>query len=460
VTSNEKNPAFLSILDQAGLQNLGVDAARIVPDGKILATMLPIEEIAAGTLASVGLAVSKVWEMRGGRRQSASVMTRAAGLAMDSTSYLRVDGENIKDKDRITGFYRAQDGWVFLHGNFPHLRAGLLDLFGASDKEALGRSCTTWAAADVEAQATQRGLCTVVMRSREQWQAHPQARAIATLPLIEIRKIGEAPPMPMTGGDRPLSGIRVLDLTRVISGPMAGRTLAEHGATVMLVTAPHLPSIKPLVIDTGFGKLSSSIDLRNENDSALLRNLAGSADIFIDSYRPGALAGRGFGPQDLAALRPGIISVGISAYSRSGPWSGFRGYDSLVQAAVGLAQINAAGEPRRQPCQPLDYLTGYLAAFGAMTALIRRATEGGSWRVELSLARTAQWLWEMSDTIGSSSEAPRSNPSLEEIADLTTETASAFGLLRHLKPALALSETPGRWWRAPVPLGTDAARWP
>jgi crotonobetainyl-CoA:carnitine CoA-transferase CaiB-like acyl-CoA transferase len=388
------------------------------------------------------------------------VTTRAAGLAMDSAAYLRVNGGNIKDKDRMTGFYRARDGWVYLHGNFPHLRDGLFQMFRASDKASLAKACAEWAAADVEAQATQRGLCAAMLRSREEWQRHPQARAIASLPLIEIRKIGEAPPLPLPDGDRPLSGIRVLDLTRVIAGPMAGRALAEHGATVMLVTGPHLPSVPPLVIDTGFGKLSASIDLREEGGAALLRELVGAADIFIDSYRPGSLAGRGFGPEDLAALRPGIVSVGISAYSRSGPWSAFRGYDSLVQAPVGLALTDDAGTPRRQPCQPLDYLTGYLAAFGAMVALVRRATEGGSWRVELSLARTAQWLWEMSDAIGPSRQAPSSNPSLEQIGDLTAETQSAFGTLRHLKPALSLSETPGRWWRPPVPLGTDDARWP
>ena len=182
-------------------------------------------------------------------------------------------------------------------------------------------------------------------------------------------------------------------MTRVLAGPVCGRLLAGFGADVMRIAGPHLPSVETLVIDTGLGKLSAHLDLRQAADRDRLSALAGEADVFVEAYRPGAIAGHGFTPEALAAVRPGIVCVDLCAFSHAGPWHASRGFDSLVQSASGIAHEGGDGDaPKHLPAQALDHVTGYLAAFGAMIALARRAREGGSWLVRLSLAQTGHWV--------------------------------------------------------------------
>jgi crotonobetainyl-CoA:carnitine CoA-transferase CaiB-like acyl-CoA transferase len=228
----------------------------------------------------------------------------------------------------------------------------------------------------------------------------------------------------------------------------------------MRVASPKLPAVESLVINTGLGKQSCFIDLTEAGDAETLRSLIGQADVFLDGYRPGALEGRGFGASHLARLRPGIISVSLDAWSTSGPWRDRRGYDSLVQAATGLALADSKDKPKRLPCQPLDYLTGYFAAIGAMAALLRRSREGGSWRVVVSLARTAEWMWEMADTLGRKTHIPPASLPDSEAGAYKQVIDSSFGQLSVLKPALAMSQTPPGWSSPPVPLGSHKAVWP
>lgn len=453
--------ALQSILDSAGWQDAPVDALQLTPSSNVLPTALPIGPLAGATLGATGLAAAVLWQTRSGKLQQVGVDLRAATLAMTSATYLRVNGQAVKSWDPITGYYPVRDGrWVYLHGNFAHLRDGLLKLFGvANDPVALRKALQTWSAEDVEAAAGERGLCGVAVRTRAEWETHPQALATATLPLIEISRIGEAPPRPLQGSKRPLSGIRVLDLSRVIAGPMTARTLAEHGATVMQVGAAHLPSIESLVIDTGFGKHSCAVNLDLAAGVKRLHSLVDDADVFLNAYRPGTLERRGFSPAALAQRRPGIIYVTITAFSRAGPWAQRRGYDTLVAAASGLTW-SGDDDPARLPCQPLDYLTGYLGAFGAMRALQRRAQEGGSWHVRLSLERTSAWIREMTDTLGREPSMAEVVPPAAAIDDLYAESSSPFGTLRHLKPVVQMSDTPARWEQGPVPLGSDPAVWP
>lgn len=454
--------ALSNILDVVRWKDAPSDTLEIAGGPHVLASPMPVADLASAAIGAVGLAVAELWRLRTGRQQTIGLDFTAAGLAMASGQYLLLDGRKARDWDPITGYYPTKDGrWLYLHANFPHLRDGLLEILGVpADPDTVETTLTKWTADDFEAAAVARGLCAVKMRSRQEWHREPHSAAIDSLPLIEITRIGDAPPQPFGEGARPLSGIRVLDLTRVIAGPMAGRTLAEHGATVMRIAGPHLPFIDALVMDTGFGKLSAHIDLRDKAGQAQLTTLTRDADVFVNAYRPGSIAARGFGPEALARLRPGIVSASLSAFSRAGPWSMRRGYDSVVQAAVGLSPFDRSGKPCKPPFQALDYITGYLTAFGIMMALKRRAEVGGSWHVELSLARTAHWLQRMVDVLGLLPEAPEANPALDAIAPYVAETQSSFGLLRHLTPALILSETPGRFWRPPVPLGSDPAVWP
>ncbi|MBN3814745.1 CoA transferase, partial [Paraburkholderia sp. Ac-20347] len=306
---------------------------------------------------------------------------------------------------------------------------------------------------------------------------HEQARAVAGLPLFEIERIGDADldarDALRTVGARPLDGLRVLDLTRIIAGPVAGRTLAHHGADVLLINGPHLPNIAPLVIDNGRGKRSATLDLRDEAGRAQLHALVRDADVFVQGYRPGALAAHGFSPEALARERPGIVCVSICAYSHRGPWRERRGFDSLVQSASGIvwsesvaaslsssssssSQQAAFASPRPLPCQALDHATGYLAAFAAMTALARRAKEGGSWHVRVSLAQTGRWLQTMG-TLDDGQHAPE--VSAADVADCMEEMDTPFGRVRAVAPAERLERTPAFYARPCVPIGTDAPRW-
>jgi crotonobetainyl-CoA:carnitine CoA-transferase CaiB-like acyl-CoA transferase len=296
----------------------------------------------------------------------------------------------------VSGFYQGKDGaWIQLHCNFPLHAAGVLKILeGANERTAVAAAVSTWDIAELEAVCSDAGMAVGMVRSNEEWAKHPQSTAVDGLPLIEIERIGDSPAESFEDGERPLSGIRALDLTRVIAGPMCGRTLAEHGTNVMRVSAAHLPSIETLVMDTGAGKLSTCIDLRNNAGRKTLRTLTRDADIFVEGLRPGGLSAAGFSPEDVAAIRPGAIYVTINAYGREGPWRKKRGYDSLVQSCTGLVHEETGDRefPRHLPAQVLDYVTGYLAAFGAMTALARRAEDGGSYHVRLSLCQTARWL--------------------------------------------------------------------
>ncbi|MFC4535888.1 CoA transferase [Sphaerisporangium dianthi] len=253
------------------------------------------------------------------------------------------------------------------------------------------------------------------------------------------------------GGGRPLEGVRVLDLTRVIAGPVATRTLAAYGAEVLRVGAAHLPEVPGLVISTALGKRSCEIDLRTPEGAAAFRELVASADVVVQSYRPGALARLGFGPRELAAMRAdamgarrGLVCVDISAYGSRGPWAGRRGFDSLVQMACGIAHEQGEGaRPVPLPAQVLDHATGWLAALGAIAGLLRSEREGGSWHVELSLARTALWLDGLGRVDGMAAPEPR-------VGDLLEEMESSFGKLTYVRAPGAVADV-RPFWSAPPP---------
>jgi hypothetical protein len=330
----------------------------------------------------------------------------------------------------------------------------------AHDRAAVQKALDGWKAEAFEAVAAEAGLVVTATCSFAEWDAHPQGKALAAMPIFSIEKIGDAPPHPLPAGDRPLSGVRVLDLTRVIAGPVCGRTLAAHGADVMLVTAAHLPQMGPLVIDSGRGKFSTFIDLRDAAGRATLGGLLRAADIFVQGYRPDAIAHTGFSPEQAAQLRPGIVYVSLCAYGHAGPWANRRGFDSLVQNANGMnhAEAEAAGstQPKPLPCQALDHGAGYLMAFGAMTALARRVTEGGSWHVRVSLAQTGHWI----RSLGRIDGLGLPDPGFDDVGDRLYETESGFGKLTAVRHSGVLSETPARWERPSVPVGTHASMWP
>jgi crotonobetainyl-CoA:carnitine CoA-transferase CaiB-like acyl-CoA transferase len=447
----------------AGYDDAALGEVEFTGAEPVLPSSFAVGTAAQATIGAAALAAGELWRLRTARRQRVSVDMRAAAIEFRSERYLRVNGK-VPDEyhDDIAGLYRCGDGrWVRLHTNLPHHCSGLLALLGCEhDREAVERTLDRWKAEKLEDAAAEAGLVVTACRSFAEWDVHPQGQAVAKLPLFTIQQIGDAAARPLATAERPLSGIKVLDLTRIIAGPVCGRTLAAHGADVLLVTAAHFPSMLPLVMDTGRGKLSTSLDLREPSAREALRALVRDADVFVQGYRPGAIAALGFGPEEVAKLRPGIIYVSLCAYGHEGPWAKRRGFDSLVQTASGLndaeAQAFGSSEPKALPAQELDHATGYLLAFTAMSALARRAWQGGSWHVRCSLAQTGYWLRRLGRIDGMKCRDPRT----ADVRDLLEETPSGFGQLTGVRHAATMSETPPRWTRPSVPLGTHRPAWP
>ena len=374
--------ALEQILDAAKVE-AGNDV-EIRGSDPVFKTRYRVGTAGAAALAALGLAAARLWQARGGRAQKIEVDVAAAAASLRSAAYLRVNGEARREMwAPLSGFYPVSDGWIRFHCNFPVHRDAAYAVLGVAQERKAGEAASAgWSGEALEDAIHAAGGCAGYVRGGAEWARHPQARAVAAQPLIEIERIGDAPPEPLPDAPRPLSGVRVLDLTRVLAGPTCARSLAEHGADVLKITAAHLADLGAVELDTGIGKLSARLDLRQEDDARTLRALAAEADVFSQSYRPGALAARGFSPEALAALRPGIVCVSLSAWSTSGPWRERRGFDSIVQSVSGMARASAAddGKPRLLPVSAIDYVSGYLMAFGAMLALERRAREGGSWQ--------------------------------------------------------------------------------
>ena len=218
-----------------------------------------------------------------------------------------------------------------------------------TDRDAVAAALRGWEAIRFEDAAAEAGLCVTAMRSFAEWDAHPQGVAVRAEPVIALERIGEAPPEGFGEAARPLAGLRVVDMTRVIAGPVCGRTMAVHGADVLLITAPHLHN--PNLLDTSRGKRAAQLDLRDSGDAERLRAVLRQADVFLQGYRPGSLAARGFGPETAAALRPGIVCVSLAAFGHTGPWRGRRGFDSLNQTAIGLNDAEAAAFGHSRPAE-------------------------------------------------------------------------------------------------------------
>src|ERR1700722_917597 len=320
----------------AGGEPSALKAVTLTGEEPQLPSSFRVAAAAQASIAAAGLAAAKIWKLRSGQSQDVAVDMRHAVVECRSERYLRVDDTQPPPAwDAIAGVYKTRDRrFVRLHTNFPHHRDAVCKVLGCKpEREDVQAALMQWDAEAFETAAYGSGGVVAMMRSHDEWSALPQASALAAFPLIEIEKIGEAAPKPWPGGDRPLGGLRVLDLSRVIAGPGAGRTLAVHGADVLLISGPDLPAIPWLTIDTGRGKLTSFIELKSEQGKSVLRDLLAQADIFSQGYRPQALAALGFSPQDAARISPGIVYVSLSAYGHAGPWAERRGRDSLVQTA-------------------------------------------------------------------------------------------------------------------------------
>ena len=448
----------------AGGEPAALQAVTLTGEEPQLPSSFRVAAAAQTSIAAAGLAAAHVWELRSGQDQKVAVDMRHAVVECRSERYLRVEDQQPPPAwDAIAGVYKTRgQRFVRLHTNFPHHRDAVCRVLNCkAERDEVQAALMQWDAEAFETAAYQAGGVVAMKRSYDEWSQTPQAKALAALPILTIEKIGDAAPKPWPAGSRPLAGLRVLDLSRVIAGPVAGRTLAAHGADVLLVSGADLPAIPWLTIDTGRGKLSTFIDLKQEEGRNQLKDLLAEADIFSQGYRPQALAQLGFSPEEAARINPGIIFVSLSAYGHVGPWAERRGFDSLVQTSTGFnhAEGAAAGidGPKELPAQILDHATGYLMAFGAMMAKARQSREGGSWHVRVSLAQTGRWIWNLGRVVdGLKTEDLKG----EAIRPFVEQVPSGFGSLQAIRHTAQLSRTPAFWSRPAMPLGTHGPQWP
>ncbi len=364
-----------------------------------LASRFDVVGLAGDSVALAALAVHEAVVSRGLARALPPVRISGDRLctSLRSDRCLRIDGAPARPWAPLSGFFRTGDGWVRTHGNYPHHASRLRALLGLTEQASPDQTHEAFrrrSAQGLEDDAAACGAIAVPVRTPDEWHAHPQAQAVARGPLVDVRPLEKAPVRRWGPAARPLDGIRVLDLTRVIAGPVAGRDLAFAGADVLRIDSPRLPELPWQHLDTGQGKRSTLLDLTDTRDRAVFEDLLSSADVVLSGYRPGSLAALGLSPEALSARRPGLVVGQVSAWGPTGPWRSRRGFDSIVQAATGIAVVESddGATPGALPAQALDHSAGHLLAAGVVHALVARQETGRGASVSVSLARVAHEL--------------------------------------------------------------------
>ncbi len=444
----------------AGVELAPDTTLTIEGDDPVLASPFHLGGGAATVLGLVGQEANRIWMERGGSNQSLSVNIRHAAASLHSYMVLECEGAaplTPRAGSNVTAIWECGDGrFIHLHGSFTHGPGILAELGLGADATAaqIAVACKGRGAFELEDALAEKGLCSAVCRTNAEWLAHPQGQVLAAKPVVEVTKVGEAPPMPWTAGERPLSGVRVLDLTRVLAGPTCARTLAEHGADVLHIASPNLPTIERFEMDTGHGKRQAYIDLNEPAQAETLRELVRNADVFSQGFQHHSLERRGFGVEQLAALRPGIVYVSENAFGHDGPWQERPGWEQLAQSTTGIAVTQGVERPTLAPAAMNDYTTGYFAALGAMIALRRRAVEGGSWSVRVSLSQTSMWYYRLGADLD-----PAAATGLGDFSSFMEERATPYGYMKHLRPALRMSQTDPHWSLPTTPPGSGQAAW-
>lgn len=419
-----------------------------------LVSAFAVSDLAAGSVGAAGLAVAELAGLGGA---AVRVDRRLASLWFGSS--IRPDGWRMPPAwDAVAGDYRTGDGWIRLHTNAPHHRAAALGVLGAAaERDAVAAAVARWEGDALEAAIVAAGGAAAVMRSLEEWQAHPQARSVAAELLVwRERQPGGGGASVAMDPRRPLAGIRVLDLTRVLAGPVSTRFLAGFGADVLRIDPPDWeePAIVP---DVTLGKRCARLDLRASEGNDQFRALLGGADVLVHGYRPGALDRLGFDAVTRQRLRPGLIDVCLDAYGWTGPWAGRRGFDSLVQMSAGIAEAGmrrfGRDMPTPLPVQALDHATGYIMAAAAIRGLTERARTGAGLQARVSLARMAALLTGISGE-DATPLAPAAEADLAEEIEMTP-----WGRARRLLPCVAVKGAPMRWDRGACALGSSPAWW-
>jgi crotonobetainyl-CoA:carnitine CoA-transferase CaiB-like acyl-CoA transferase len=458
-----KMAAILSSVGAAGIER----GVTFQGHGRVIASPHKLAAAAAAVIGSYAASIIEFGRHRCGIDQNCTIDFQDAVRALNTTLYLRQNGQNIGlgrsnlvMEPLIVGFYPTSDGrWIKLGGTQAIHRNKALRILGAQNfRDEIAKATARFNAFELEDEINAAGAVAAVARTCEEWLATPQGRAVAALPLVRITRTANSPAVPLKPAASPAQNLRVLELTQVLAGPVVGRCLAEQGADVLRVARMDRVDPTYMMVDTGFGKRSTYLDLDDGEQREVFLSLARGADIFVRSFRPGSLEAYGLGHEELSAACPGLVQVHITCYG-DGPWHSRRGYDPNAQACTGISLTEAIDGIPQSPASYLlaDYLTGYLGAMGAIQALLRRAQEGGSYLVEVSLARTCMFVQELGlfgdDEIR---DLPGAMPSGESAL---FEMDSPYGRLTYLRSPIQLSRTPQYYRSPPTPLGSSRPRW-
>ena len=462
------NPGYEEVMSIRGRGMPEDGEVTIKGQDPVFSARFRIGETTANILAGVGVAVTDIHEMRTGKRQKVAVDVRHAAATCQSSKLMTkldpkggwkvVQSPSMEHMRSITQPWRCKDGrWYLPHFNLPHLHDRVIGVLKCeSNADAVSKAVAKWDSHDLEEAVAAARACGSIIRSNSEWLAHPHGKVLSGRALVDITKIGDSDPIPFPKGERPLSGIKVLDLTRILAGPIAARTLAENGADVLMVTAEHLPQVPEHVMDTSHGKRSCFLNLNKAEDVATIRKLARNVDVFSQGYRPGIMDRLGMSPEQLAEERPGLIYLTISCYGHGGPFSNRGGWEQIAQCTTGICLDNGDERPKLLPASACDYTTGYNGAYGVLLALARRAREGGSYHVRVSLCRSGMYIYQQGHVRYPEAEMGLTRAELDSIM---IESRSGHGTLKHLAPVLGLSETKPYWDKPTPVLGSSNPEW-
>ncbi|KAH6874454.1 CoA-transferase family III domain-containing protein [Thelonectria olida] len=450
-----------------------------LPGGNTTAPALPssykIGALAQSSIALSALAAAQIHALRTkGDVPQVRVPLEHSVVEFKSERLYILDGKPAPSPwGPIGGLHKTSDGYVRVHDSFPNHAHGILDMMNLpkdATREQLSKKIANWASIDLEATATAEGnLATYALRSYRQWDSLPQSKAISSFPIsvAQISPTGDAglPEGMLSDSSRCLRGLRVLEMSRVIAAPLCGKTLAAHGADVIWVTSPNLPDLPTMDRDFGRGKRTVQLDIHVEDDKARLLELIKTCDVFVQGFRPGSLAAYGLSPEELVKINPNITVANMSAFGPVGPWAGRRGYDSLVQTCSGMniSEAEHAGKDevaRPTPCQALDHAGGYMLATGVIAAIYRRATQGGSWRVDVSLAGVMKYLRSLGQYPGVTGFAAKDFESVCDVpGEYFEERDTGFGVMKAIRHSAEVKGCEVGWEVMPKPLGYDTPEW-
>lgn len=456
-----------------GLPDKALKSVYLPLDAECYPSSFKVGHIAQSTIALSALAAALLWSVR---HQSpvANVTVPAEHAAIEFIServYLLNGKPAPSSWGSIGGLHKTADGYVRMHDSFPNHRENALKILGLGNEASRGDVASKMLgrrSEDTESEAFKSGAVITALRSFDQWDALPQAKAITDFPILlkQIKRQSPFPPRtPKSMTDNKcLRGIRVVEMSRVIAAPVAGKTLAAHGADVIWITSPTLPDLPGLDIDLSRGKRTVQLDIKEPDDKAKLQELLRTADVFVQSYRPGSLDAQGLSAEKLIEANPNLIVASLSAYGPEGPWSQCRGFDSLVQACSGINVADAerfgANEAARVlPCQAFDHGAGYLLATGIIAALYKRTTEGGAYEVKVSLAGVMKYLRSLGQYAGQTGFERKDPKDLNDHSKYMETRKSGFGELCSVRHAAHIAGVEVGWETMPKPLGSDAPVW-